>query len=288
MSQRSLVLVHAHPDDESLQTGGTMARYAADGVHVCLITCTNGEVGEIADVPELGTHEEIALRLGEIRREELEEACRRLGRIDLRMLGFHDSGMDGTPENDDPKSFVNQPLDQPVRMIVEILRELKPQVLITYNERGFYGHPDHIRAHEAAIAAVTAAKDPAYEPGLGEPHAVSKIYYNAVPTSLLREGRKLATEMLSNADEFMSDDDIAVIGTDDSLVTTEIDVGDWVKTKFFALEAHRTQLGTTQAWFDIPDDVKSLMLGREFYVLNSSSAPNSTEHESDLFEGVSS
>ncbi len=287
MPQRSLVLVHAHPDDESLQTGGTMARYAAEGVHVCLITCTNGEVGEIADVPDLGTVEEITPRLGEIRREELEEACRRLGQIDLRMLGFHDSGMEGTPSNDDPKAFVNQPPDQPVRMIVEVLRELRPQILITYNERGFYGHPDHIRAHEAAIAAVGAAKDPGYEPGLGEPHAVSKIYYNAVPTSLLHEGKKLAEEMLSNTDEFLSDDDIALIGTDDATVTTEIDVADWVKTKFHALEAHRTQLGTTQGWFDIPDDVKSLMFGVEFYVLNSSSAPNGSERETDLFEGVS-
>ena len=288
MVKRSLVLVHAHPDDESMQTGGTMARYAADGVHVCLITCTNGEVGEIADVPDLGTPQEIAPRLGEIRREELEEACRRLGQIDLRMLGFHDSGMDGTVSNDDPKAFVNQPLDQPVRMIVEILRELKPQILITYNERGFYGHPDHIRAHEAAIAAVPAANDPAYAPELGNTHAVSKIYYNAVPTSLLREGRKLAAELFEDVEEFMSEDDISFIGTDDALVTTEIDVGEWVKTKFYALEAHRTQLGTTQGWLDIPDDVKSLMFSTEFYVLNSSSAPKSAEHEKDLFEGVPS
>jgi N-acetyl-1-D-myo-inositol-2-amino-2-deoxy-alpha-D-glucopyranoside deacetylase len=284
MAERSLVLVHAHPDDESMQTGGTMARYAADGVHVCLITCTNGDVGEIAEVPDLGPLEELAPRLGEIRRDELEEACRRLGQIDLRMLGFHDSGMDGTPENDDPKAFVNQPLDQPVRMIVEILRELKPQVLITYNERGFYGHPDHIRAHEAAIAGVAAAKDPAYAPELGEPHAVSKIYYNAVPTSLLHAGRKLAQEMLENADEFLSDDDITLIGTDDAIVTTEIDVTDWVKTKFYALEAHRTQLGTTQGWFDIPDDVKSLMFGVEFYVLTGSVEDG--QRENDLFEGI--
>lgn len=269
-----------------MQTGGTMARYAAEGVHVCLITCTNGEVGEIADVPELGMpREEIAARLGEIRREELEEACRRLGQIDLRMLGFHDSGMDGTSSNDDPKAFVNQPLDEPVRMIVEILRQVKPQVLITYNERGFYGHPDHIRAHEAALAAVAAAKDEAYAPELGEPHEVSKVYYNAVPSSLLREGKKLAEEALEGA-EFLSEEDIVVIGTDDRLVTTEIDVVDWVKTKFHALEAHRTQLGTTQGWFDIPDEVKTLMLGVEFYVLNAPGEATSAEREKDLFDGV--
>lgn len=286
MGQRSLVLVHAHPDDESLNTGGTMARYGSEGAHVCLITCTNGEVGEIAEVPELGPPQELASRLGEIRRRELEEACRRLGQIDLRMLGFHDSGMDGTPENDDPKAFVNQPLDEPVRMIVEILREVKPQVLITYNERGFYGHPDHIRAHEAALAAVAAAKDAAYAPELGEAHEVSKVYYNAVPSSLLREGKKTAEERLESDEEFISEEDIVLIGTDDRLVTTEIDVGDWVKTKFHALEAHRTQLDTTQGWLDIPEDLRALMFGTEFYVLRESESPKKTQRETDLYEGV--
>src|SRR5712692_4852787 len=99
---RCLLLVHAHPDDECLSTGGTIARYADAGVHVVLVTCTNGEVGEIADVPDLGPQEEIRARLGEIRVDELREACRRLGDVDLRLLGYHDSGMEGTLENDAP------------------------------------------------------------------------------------------------------------------------------------------------------------------------------------------
>ena len=290
MPQRSLVLVHAHPDDEGLATGGTIARYAAEGVHVCLITCTNGEVGEIADLPDLGTPEEIALRLGEIRRQELEEACRRLGHVDLRMLGFHDSGMDGTPENDDPKAFVNQDLDQPVRQIVAILREVRPQVLVTYNEYGFYGHPDHIRAHQAALAAVAAANDPAFEPDLGEQHEVAKVYYNAIPVSLLREGMKLAQEALGDAaeEEFANEEEIARIGTDDVLVTTDIDVEDFVQTKFHSLEAHRTQLGTIKPWLDLPDDLRHLLFGTEFYVLTPPGSRVSEEHERDLFEGVSS
>ncbi len=288
MGKRSLVLVHAHPDDEGLATGGTIARYTSEGAHVCLITCTNGEVGEIADVPELGTPEEIAPRLGEVRRAELEEACRRLGDVDLRMLGFHDSGMDGTPENDDPKAFVNQDLDLSVRQIVAILREVKPQVLITYNEFGFYGHPDHIRAHEAALAAVEAAKDSAYAPDLGEPHTVTKVYYNAIPVSLMREGMKLAAEFFEGEGEFISEEDVERIGTDDSLVTTAIEVSDFVKTKFYSLEAHRTQLGTTQVWFDIPDDVRNLMFATEFYVLAPSGTHSFTDRENDLFDGVPS
>ncbi len=290
MAQRSLVLVHAHPDDEGLATGGTIARYASEGVHVCLITCTNGEVGEIADLPDLGTPEEIAPRLGEIRREELQEACRRLGRVDLRMLGFHDSGMEGTPENDAPQAFMNQDLDLPVRQIVAILREVKPQVLITYNEYGFYGHPDHIRAHQAALAAVESANDAEYEPDLGEPHAVSKVYYNAIPISLLREGMKLAQEALGEGaeDEFASEEEIVRIGTDDDLVTTEIDVGDFVKAKFHSLEAHRTQLGTIRAWLDLPEELRHLLFGTEFYVLTPPGSRDSSEQEKDLFDGVSS
>jgi N-acetyl-1-D-myo-inositol-2-amino-2-deoxy-alpha-D-glucopyranoside deacetylase len=256
-----------------------------------LITCTNGEVGEIAEVPDLGTPEEIAQRLGEVRREELEEACRRLGDVDLRMLGFHDSGMEGTPENQDPKAFVNQDLDLAVRKIVEILREVKPQVLITYNEYGFYGHPDHIRAHQAALAAVRAADDPAYAPELGPRHEVAKVYYNAIPVSLLREGMKLARQMAVESggeidpDDFVSEDDTLRIGTDDALVTSEIDVNDYVKTKFHALEAHRTQLGTTERWFQIPEDVRTMMFGTEFYVLTGSGRL-AVDRERDLFEGL--
>src|SRR5438105_13661415 len=102
MTGRCLLFVHAHPDDECLSTGGTIARYSDEGVRVVLVTCTNGEVGEIADVPDLGTTEEIRSRLGNVRVEELKEACRRLGNVDLRLLGYHDSGMDGTPDNDSP------------------------------------------------------------------------------------------------------------------------------------------------------------------------------------------
>jgi N-acetyl-1-D-myo-inositol-2-amino-2-deoxy-alpha-D-glucopyranoside deacetylase len=217
-----------------------------------------------------------------------------LGTVDLRMLGFHDSGMEGTPENHDPKAFVNQDIDLAVRKIVEILREVRPQVLVTYNEYGFYGHPDHIRANEAALAAVRAADDPDYAPELGARHEVAKVYYNAIPLSLMREGMKLAQEMTGeggeapNAEDFISESDIARIGTDDALITTEIDVNPHVKTKFHALEAHRTQLGTTERWFQIPEDVRTMMFGTEFYVLTGSEGRPPGGHERDLFEGLDS
>jgi N-acetyl-1-D-myo-inositol-2-amino-2-deoxy-alpha-D-glucopyranoside deacetylase len=286
MTSRSVVFVHAHPDDESLGTGGTMARYSDEGAHVCLITCTNGEMGEIADVPDLGDPREIRPRLGEVRKAELAEACRRLGGVDLRMLGFRDSGMDGTDANADPNAFINQDLDAPAKMIVAILRELRPQVVATYNEFGFYGHPDHIRAHEAALRAVELAADGSYLPDAGEPHEVAKVYYTAVPRSLLEGGRGLAEQMGVEPDSFFTEEDIARIATSDEIVTTAIDVSRYVDRKMHALEAHRTQLGTTQAFLQIPAEWRAVALGTEHYVLARSRGSRVDGTEADLFEGV--
>lgn len=254
---------------------------------MCLVTCTNGEHGEIAEVPELGPVEDLRARLGEVRRAELEEACRRLGKVDLRMLGFHDSGMAGTPENEDPEVFANQDLDDVASKIVSILREVRPQVLVTYNEFGFYGHPDHIRAHEAAMRGVEAASDPAYAPELGEPHQVSKVYYTAVPKSLLITARKMAADVgWEDPDEVFSEEEIERIATDDALVTTAVDVSAYLVQKFSALEAHRTQLGTTQWVLGIPEEFRTLGFGTEHYVLARSTVGRGEGWEQDLFEGL--
>jgi len=273
MRSRRVVFVHAHPDDEALQTGGTMARYADEGAHVCLITCTNGEVGEIADVPELGTVEEIQPRLGEIRRAELVEACRRLGDVDLRMLGFHDSGMDGTPENDVAHAFVQQDFDAVVAAIAGVLEEVRPQVLVTYNEYGGYGHPDHIRAHRAGIVAAQRC-------------GVDKIYYTAFPKSLIRMAREMAREIGYGPDDFGTEEDVDRIGTDDDAITTVVDASGFVERKFAALEAHRTQLGTTGAFFMIPSDLRRMAFGPEHYVLAHPSLDMNGRKEVDLFEGL--
>lgn len=278
MASRRLALVHAHPDDESLGTGGTIAKYAAEGAHVCLITCTNGELGEIAEVPELGPIEQA--QLGEIRVRELQAAVRALsgtvgtseGVVDLRLLGFHDSGMDGTPENESPVAFVNQDLDVVVQRIVEIFRELEPQVVVTYNELGFYGHPDHIRAHQVAVAAA-------------EMCGVLKVYYTALPKSLMRMAVDMAPSIGIAAEEFFSEDDIERLGTDDDKISASIDCSAWIDHKFRALEAHRTQLGTTQVFLQIPSEFRSAM-ATEHYVLARSSIPRSEGVESDLFEGL--
>lgn len=283
VTSRGLVFVHAHPDDEALGTGGTIARYAAEGVHVCVVTCTNGELGEIAEVPDLGPIEDIQARLGDVRRAELVEACRRLGHVDLRMLGFHDSGMEGTPENNDPKVFVNQELDAPVAKIVEILREIRPQILVTYNEIGLYGHPDHIRAHDAALKAVEDAADASY--GTGEPHQVEKVYFTAIPKSLLKAGRELWRELgAGDPDDFFGEEEIDRIATDDDVITTTIDVAAFVDRKFHALEAHRTQLGTTERFLAIPEEYRILAFGSESYVRVRPA--DGDAKETDLFAGV--
>jgi LmbE family N-acetylglucosaminyl deacetylase len=145
-----VLLVHAHPDDESSFTGGLIARQLAAGARVCLVTCTGGELGEIA--PEVGA----VADLGALRLAELREACRRLGPIDLRLLGYRDSGMAGTLANLDPRAFINQPLAEVAEQLIAIVREVRPALLVTYDAGGTYGHPDHIRAHQVSVGALAA------------------------------------------------------------------------------------------------------------------------------------
>jgi N-acetyl-1-D-myo-inositol-2-amino-2-deoxy-alpha-D-glucopyranoside deacetylase len=279
VSARCVVFVHAHPDDEALATGGTIARYSAEGAHVCLVTCTNGELGEIAEVPDLGPADEIRPRLGEIRAVELEEACRRLGDIDLRMLGYHDSGMEGTPANDDPGAFINQDIEAPVAKLAAVLREIRPQVLVTYNEYGGYGHPDHIRAHEVALRAVDAAADGSRW------HRVPKVYYSAFPRSLMQAARQMWSDFGFEG-EFFSDSDVERIGTPDDEINAVVDVSQFVDRKFAALEAHRTQLGTIAPFLQIPQDIRAMAMGAEHYVLARTELARPQQIESDLFEGL--
>lgn len=278
-------MVHAHPDDEALFTGGILARYASEGAHVCLVTCTNGELGEIADVPELGTIEEIRPRLAEVRLAELAEACGALGLSDVRPLGYHDSGMAGTDGNLDPVAFINQDLTDVADRLVQVYREVRPQVVVTYNEFGFYGHPDHIRAHEAALRAIELSRDGSYRPDLGPAHAVSKLYFTAIPKSALRAFVAAATEWgAEHADASMTEEEAERIGTDDQLVTTAVDVSSFVSHKLRALRAHRTQLGTMAPFLAIPEEWLSVALATEHFVLVGQSNPGATE--SDLFEGL--
>jgi N-acetyl-1-D-myo-inositol-2-amino-2-deoxy-alpha-D-glucopyranoside deacetylase len=198
-SDRRLLLVHAHPDDETIGTGATMAKYAADGAHVTLVTCTLGELGEIL-VPEL---EHLAADrdggLGEHRIGERDDAMRALGVTDARWLGgagrWRDSGMMGEPTNDVPGCFWQADVDEAVGELVAVVRQVRPQVIVSYDSNGGYGHPDHIQAHRVAVGAFEAAGDPQRYPDAGPPWSPSKLYEAVVPTSLLRMAFEALQEM---------------------------------------------------------------------------------------------
>src|SRR3954468_19195452 len=183
-ADRRLLLVHAHPDDETINNGATMARYVAERAQVTLLTCTLGEEGEIL-VPEL---EQLAAdqadQLGGYRIWELRAAMDALGVSDIRFLGgpgrYRDSGMMGTEANQNPRAFWNAALDEAVAHAVAVVREVRPQVVVTYDENGGYGHPDHIQAHRVAMAAVDAAADPGYRPDLGEAWSAAQVYWGCI------------------------------------------------------------------------------------------------------------
>ena len=194
---RRLLLVHAHPDDETITSGATMAQYAAAGAAVTLVTCTLGEEGEIL-VPEL---EQLAAnqadQLGGWRIAELAQAMRELGVSDHRFLGgagrFRDSGMMSTPANEHPRAFWRASQDrsvfyEAVLALVEVIRSTRPQVVVTYDDFGGYGHPDHIMAHRVTMAAVEAAAQPAYASAGGEPWTVAKLYWTTMPRSVMAAG----------------------------------------------------------------------------------------------------
>jgi N-acetyl-1-D-myo-inositol-2-amino-2-deoxy-alpha-D-glucopyranoside deacetylase len=179
MSAEGLLLVHAHPDDECMTTGGSIARAAAEGRRVDLVTCTGGEEGEIHD-PTLD-EAEARPRLREIRRGELDCAIAALGggAVRLHLLGYRDSGMMGTEANERPEAFWQADLDEAIGKLVAIVREARPSVMVSYDPNGNYGHPDHINAHRIAIGAWEAAADPQIYPDAGAPHAVAKFYETA-------------------------------------------------------------------------------------------------------------
>jgi N-acetyl-1-D-myo-inositol-2-amino-2-deoxy-alpha-D-glucopyranoside deacetylase len=274
---RTLLAVHAHPDDECIGTGGILARYQAEGARTVLVTCTDGAVGEISD-PALATPENLA----EVRSRELDEAVRILGISRLVKLGYRDSGMAGTADNNNPASFQQADLDAAIRRVVAVVREERPAIIVTYDENGGYGHPDHIRAHQVAAAAFRLAGDPNYA-AEGAPWTVSKLYYSVIPRSALRAfGERLRAAGLQTPFSDL-DDSAMTIGVEDSEVTTIVDVSGFVDTKRAALQAHRTQMGPEQFFMKLPPDLFAEAFGRETFQRIAGPGPS---RETDLFEGL--
>ncbi|CAB4870285.1 unannotated protein [freshwater metagenome] len=278
-----LLLVHAHPDDETINNGATMAMYASLGADVTLITCTRGEEGEVL-VPELShlasTQSD---ELGAHRIVELANAMKKLGIEDHRFLGdgdeiFRDSGMMGTDQNSNPNVFWQADVEHAADLVAKVIDEVKPHVLVTYDEIGGYGHPDHIQAHKVAMRASEKSK-----------WQISKIYWNTLPKSVIAEGIE---KLKGTGTDFFgaeSVDDIP-FAADDSLVTTVIDGNKFVDAKMEAMKAHRTQIALDGPFFALSNNLGLQVWGNEYYrlVKGLKAQPfNSEGREMDLFAGIS-
>ena len=290
-----MLFVHAHPDDETINNGATMARYVAEGAAVTLLTCTLGEEGEVL-VPALAQlAADQADQLGGYRISELAAAMAALGVTDWRFLGgagrYRDSGMMDTPANDKPRAFWRADLAEAVGHAVAVAREVRPQVLVTYDEVGGYGHPDHIQAHRVAMGAVEAAADPGYRPDLGPAWEVAKVYWNAMPRSVVQAGID-AMAALGEASPFegLGDLDDVPFAVADDVVTTAVDGRAHADRKDAAMRAHPTQMTVDGPFFALSNNLGQEVLGTEYYRLvrgaRGPAGPGEQGWEDDLFAGL--
>jgi N-acetyl-1-D-myo-inositol-2-amino-2-deoxy-alpha-D-glucopyranoside deacetylase len=297
---RRLLLVHAHPDDESINNGATMAKYAAEGARVTLVTCTLGEEGEVIPPSLAHLAADREDRLGPYRMGELAAAMRELGVKDHRFLGgagrFRDSGMMGTEQNKRPRAFWNTEVDDAAAYLVEVIREVRPQVMVTYDPHGGYGHPDHIQAHRVAMRAAELAAEPAYRRDLGDTHKVRKIYWNCVPRSVAEEGFARLRAAGAAFPGIAELDDVPGV-VDDTDVTTEIDGTAYAAAKAAAMRAHATQITVDDPFFALSNEFGQPILTTEYYRLAQGEAggtARAADHgaaragfrETDLFTGV--
>ncbi|WP_213577029.1 N-acetyl-1-D-myo-inositol-2-amino-2-deoxy-alpha-D-glucopyranoside deacetylase [Rhodococcus sp. USK13] len=290
MTDRRLLFIHAHPDDETITTGGTIAHYAAEGVEVHVLTCTLGEEGEVIGDEWAGLVAGAADQLGGYRIGELRSALSILGAGRPRFLlgagHFRDSGMAGTPSAAHPRAFVNADKETAIAALVAVIRELRPHVVVTYDEHGGYGHPDHIQAHRLTEAAVEASGTTTF-PDAGEPWPVAKLYWTVTEASALEPGICRIGDLpegwrLPEPGELPS--------VPDSQVTTVIDVQAVLDAKQAALAAHATQVTVAPggAEFALSNAVAQPILPEEHFVLarGRSGEVDDRGRERDLFAGV--
>jgi N-acetyl-1-D-myo-inositol-2-amino-2-deoxy-alpha-D-glucopyranoside deacetylase len=277
-----ILLVHAHPDDETINNGATMALYADRGAAVTLVTCTRGEEGEILVPGLMHLASSKQDQLGQHRESELALAMKALGITDFRFLGapstkFRDSGMIGTEPNSRPDNFWQTDVEKAAEILVEIIEEVKPHILITYDEIGGYGHPDHIQAHRVAMRASELST-----------WQIQKIYWNTIPKSVIAQGMEKMKEIGS---DFFGADNIEDIpfAKDDEFVTTLIDGSAYVDLKMAAMKAHETQISLDGPFFALSDNLGMQIWGHEYYTLvkGEKTAPfDANGNEIDLTSGV--
>jgi N-acetyl-1-D-myo-inositol-2-amino-2-deoxy-alpha-D-glucopyranoside deacetylase len=299
---QGLLLVHAHPDDECFSTGGLMARSIAEGHRVDLVTCTGGEEGEIHD-PTLDA-EEAQPRLREIRSRELACSLDALrgsgpGTLELHMLGYRDSGMMGTESNQRPDAFWSADLDEATGRLVAIVRRTRPAVMVSYDENGNYGHPDHINAHRIATGAWGAAADPSRFPEAGEPHAVTKLYQTVfsreawadLQEKMRQRGIALPWERSEDEPATASDDaegEEQEWGVPEDQITTSMDVLSWKEQKLASMDCHKTQRQDMGWLLDMPGDLQELALSPETFMLTGwrERAVPAARRETSVWDGL--
>ena len=286
MTERfTLMAVHAHPDDECMSTGGVLVRYARAGVRTVLVTATRGEEGEVVD-PQMNPAE-VKPKLGDVRTAELECACKHLEVEQLHILGYRDSGMVGWDTNYHPECLAQADLHEATGRLVRLIRELRPHVITCYDEDGGYGHPDHIQVHRITVAAFHAAGAATQYPEQDlAPWQPYKLYYTAYPRSLIVARYEIMQAMGVEAPSDRPDfDPQKVAGTPDELITTRVDVRDFLPYKMHALRCHRTQIAPDWWLTRVPHEVLHDRFGLECFIRVVSHVPGDGP-EDDLFAGL--
>jgi len=272
------MIVHAHPDDEAIGSGGILKKYSNQGIRTVLVVATKGEAGEIDGRVPTGEEKE---RIVDLRLEELECSRQILGIQQVHFMGYRDSGMAGRPENQLPGAFAAADLEEAAGRLVKIIRQEKPHVITTYNENGIYGHPDHIMVNRVTVRAFEDGGRADCYPGLNlEPWQPLKLYYQAIPLSRIR---RLGEIMRSRAKQLEIDP--ASMGTDDDMITTWIDIRDVVKEKFAAIRCHKSQVGENSFFRRFTESQRNELFGFECFIwMAGRSRPR--ERETDLFAGL--
>ncbi len=292
----TLMSIQAHPDDETTSGGGSMVKYRAEGVQTVLVTCTDGQEGEIHD-PDLEENE-ARPRLAQIRSEELARANKIMNISTTVQLGYADSGMAGTPANENPASFHKANLKEAAGRLVKIIRQYRPQVIFTYNSNGGYGHPDHIMAHKISIEAFDQAANTRRYPEteFGPAWQPLKLY----TTAWSRDNfRRMWEVILANGEDWpfrppvkegetpvpLAEQEPPDFGSPDNEITTIIDVKDYYKVAQAALLEHRTQVSPENPFFNMMRKYGHIVNGGEYFILLKSIIP-AERPEFDPFAGI--
>ncbi|MDX1688495.1 MAG: PIG-L family deacetylase [Candidatus Promineifilaceae bacterium] len=282
MTQRKLLAVFAHPDDESFGPGGTLAKYAAEGVDVHVAIATDGAAGSVAEGYE-GVREQLA----DVRKEELAAAASVLG-VEVHMLGYRDSGYIDDPANEHPEAFINVDQEEAVGRIVRLIRELRPHVVLTHDETGGYYHPDHIRTHEITTAAFHAAGDPDRYPEIGpSPYRPQRLYYSVIPNRWL----KFYTLIMRLRGEDPTrggrneDIDLTQLGRSRDELHASINIYRYWERKQEAGAQHQSQGGGTSMSRLLPRWLEKRLFSTEYFI-RAYPPPQEDAWDRDLFAGM--